>query len=77
MSNIHIYDDQASLADGLGKKLEHIIEQLIPHLSSSTTTTADHKYVTIGLSGGSLIQILESALPMLPLQWPKLRFFFC
>ncbi|CAF2667759.1 unnamed protein product [Rotaria sp. Silwood2] len=65
-SNIHIADDNNSLAEMLGYRLEELI---LLKLNKK-------KIITIGLSGGSLIDLLQSILPRLQLPWARLRFFF-
>ena len=65
-SNIHIADDNNFLAEKLGYRLEELILQKLN----------TKKTITIGLSGGSLIDLLASMLPRLQLPWTRLRFFF-
>ncbi|CAF1046640.1 unnamed protein product [Rotaria sordida] len=65
-SNVHIGDDNDSLAEMLGYRLEELI---LLKLNKK-------QIITIGLSGGSLIDLLASMLPRLQLPWARLRFFF-
>ncbi len=65
-SNIHISNDKDSLAEKLGYRLEELILQKLNR----------KQIITIGLSGGSLIDLLASMLPRLQLPWARLRFFF-
>ncbi|CAF1254597.1 unnamed protein product, partial [Didymodactylos carnosus] len=71
MLNVVVSDDEESLAQSLGYKVETLITELLYSSQSSTKS-----YVTIGLSGGSLIKILSNILPYLALPWAKIRFFF-
>ncbi len=66
-SNIRIGDDHDSLAVKLGYYLEELI------LRKLNTKPI----ITIGLSGGSMIDLLASMLPRLQLLWARLRLFFC
>ncbi len=65
-SNIHIGDDNDVLAEKLGYHLEELILQKLHR----------KQIITIGLSGGSMIDLLASMLPRLQLPWARLRFFF-
>jgi 6-phosphogluconolactonase len=65
-SNIHIGTDHDSLAGKLGYYLEDLILQKLN----------GKPIITIGLSGGSMIDLLASMLPRLQLPWARLRFFF-
>jgi 6-phosphogluconolactonase len=65
-SNIHIGIDHDLLAGKLGYYLEDLILQKLNGKSM----------ITIGLSGGSMINLLASMLPRLQLPWARLRFFF-
>ncbi|UJR29406.1 hypothetical protein I4U23_010618 [Adineta vaga] len=66
LSNINIIDDNEILSEKLGYQLEEIVLKLIK----------EKQLITIGLSGGSLIDILVTILPRLQLPWAHLRFFF-
>lgn len=63
---VHVADDNDSLAEMLGSRLE----ELILHKLNKK------QMITIGLSSGSLIDLLASMLPRLQLPWARLRFFF-
>ena len=54
-SNVHVADDNGSLAEMLGYRLEELI---LHELNSK-------ERITIGLSGGSLIDLFASMLPRL------------
>jgi len=64
--NVNIVDDNESLSDKIGYRLEELILQLMN----------TKQIITIGLSGGSLIDLLTSIVPRLQLPWARLRFFF-
>jgi 6-phosphogluconolactonase len=66
LSNVHIIDQNDHLAEKFGFYLEEIVQDLISKKS----------LITIGLSGGSLIDILASILPRLQFPWARIRFFF-
>ncbi len=65
-SNVNIIDDDEILSEKLGYDLEEIILQLMK----------TQQIITIGLSGGSLIDILASIVPRLQFPWARIRFFF-
>ncbi|UJR29392.1 hypothetical protein I4U23_010604 [Adineta vaga] len=65
-SNINILDDNEILSEKFGYQLEEIVLKLIN----------EKQLITIGLSGGSIIELLPSILPRLQLPWAHLRFFF-
>lgn len=65
-SNIYIGDNNDLLADKLGYYIEDIILQKLK----------TKKIITIGLSGGSMIDLLASILPRLQYPWAYLRCFF-
>ncbi|CAF1126203.1 unnamed protein product [Adineta steineri] len=64
--NLNIVDDNEMLSEKLGYQLEEIILELVNK----------KQIVTIGLSGGSLIDLLASSVPRLQFPWARLRFFF-
>ncbi|CAF3260141.1 unnamed protein product [Rotaria socialis] len=58
-AHMHVTDDNDSLAEMLG----YLLEQLILHKLNK------NQIITIGLSGGSLVDLLASMLPRLQLPW--------
>jgi 6-phosphogluconolactonase/glucosamine-6-phosphate isomerase/deaminase len=58
--------DDKALSEQVGHRLEDIVLQLMN----------DQQIITIGLSGGSLIDLLASIVPRLQLPRTRLRFFF-
>ncbi|CAF1099427.1 unnamed protein product [Didymodactylos carnosus] len=70
-SNFVVSDDEQSLSQSLGYHIEKLINELLHPAQPSAK-----EFVTIGLSGGSLIKILSNILPYLALPWAKIRFFF-
>lgn len=66
LSNVHVINDDEILAEKVGYRIEEIVLQLM----------SKQQIITIGLSGGSLIDTLTSILPRLQLPWGRLRFFF-
>lgn len=65
-SGVNVFDDNKTLTEKLGYYLEDII------LKDMNTKDI----ITIGLSGGSLIDILSSIVPRLQFPWSRVRFFF-
>ncbi len=65
-SNVNIIDDNELLAEKVGYRLEEIVFELMNR----------KQLITIGLSGGSLIDLLSSIVPRLQFPWARLRFFF-
>jgi len=65
-TNVFVTNDDEILSDKFGYRLEEIVLDLM----------TKQQTITIGLSGGSLIDILVSILPRLQLPWARLRFFF-
>lgn len=65
-SGVNVFDDNKILTEKLGYYLEDII------LKDMNTKDI----ITIGLSGGSLIDILSSIVPRLQFPWSRVRFFF-
>ena len=65
-SNITIVDDNKLLSEKLGYHLEELSLHMIK----------TKQLITIGLSGGSLIDLLTSIVPRLELPWSALRFIF-
>lgn len=66
LSNVHIIDQNDLLAERLGFYLEEIVQELMKKKS----------LITIGLSGGSLIDTLASIVPRLQFPWARIRLFF-
>jgi 6-phosphogluconolactonase len=66
LSNVNIIDDNELLAEKVGYRLEEIVLELMN----------TKQLITIGLSGGSLIDLLASIVPRLQFPWARLRFFF-
>ena len=66
LPNVHVINDDEILAEKVGYRIEEIVLQLM----------SKQQIITIGLSGGSLIDTLTSILPRLQLPWARLRFFF-
>lgn len=66
LTNVYITKDDEILSEKFGYRLEEIILDLMNK----------QQLITIGLSGGSLIDILQSIVPRLQLPWARLRFFF-
>ena len=65
-SMVNIGEDYDTLSHKLGYRLEDLILQ---KLSSKSV-------ITIGVSGGSMIDLLALMLPRLQLPWARLRIFF-
>jgi len=63
---VNIIDDNELLAEKVGYRLEEIVFELMN----------TKQLITIGLSGGSLIDLLSSIVPRLQFPWARLRFFF-
>ena len=61
-----IVEDDPLLAEKVGLRLEELVLDLISR----------QELVSIGLSGGSMIDSLASIVPRLQLPWSRLRFFF-
>jgi 6-phosphogluconolactonase len=65
-SNVNIINDDELLSEKVGYRLEEIVLQLMN----------TQQIITIGLSGGSLIDLLSSIVPRLQFPWARIRFFF-
>ncbi|CAF0869706.1 unnamed protein product [Rotaria sp. Silwood1] len=65
-SNVNIYDDNKLLSEKVGYDVEEIVLKLMN----------EKQIITIGLSGGSLIDLLASIVPHLQFPWSRIRFFF-
>jgi 6-phosphogluconolactonase len=63
---VNITSDDEILSEKVGYRLEEIVLQLMK----------TQQIITIGLSGGSLIDTLASIVPRLQFPWARLRFFF-
>ena len=61
-----VVEDEQLLAEKVGVRLEELVLDLISR----------QEFVSIGLSGGSMIDSLASIVPRLQLPWSRLRFFF-
>ncbi|CAF1197105.1 unnamed protein product [Didymodactylos carnosus] len=64
-----------SCADGVHHSVRNTTEQVAKG-DQDLAASKQKQFVTIGLSGGSLVQILANTLPYLQLPWPQIRFFF-
>ncbi|CAF0968152.1 unnamed protein product [Rotaria sordida] len=65
-SNVNICDDNKLLSEKVGYYLEEIVLKMMN----------EKQLITIGLSGGSLIDLLVSIVPYLQFPWSRIRFFF-
>ena len=66
LSNVNIANSDELLSEKVGYRLEEIVLQLMN----------TQQIITIGLSGGSLIDLLSSIVPRLQFPWSRIRFFF-